>query len=154
MCKLIVPILIVIFLFGCDPGIHLRPSNLDKESIYVRSLDHGNIQLKIQDIGGLIGETWESFVLDVHNNSKKSLVLESAILEAGEVRFIGDVEKIGPVKLPRQTVESGKQGRLSSYWDFDKPLFQIYQGKIEIILTFIHGSEEIVLRIPFENIDS
>jgi hypothetical protein len=136
----------ILFLSACDPGISFVPEEWERvENQFRKSFD--GFDLKIEQIGGLIGTKTIFFEGDIINRGKKAnkFQIEKAILKTGGEEFTGDLN------LQNNTIEvikSGDKQHFSIYFELGKALYKVLKKPVELNVTVKAGEQNFELIIP------
>ena len=130
----------VAILCGCDPGLRLKPVDLDKVDCCRWIWRSGDVDIRLWSLGGLIGNTWESAEFTVINKSQSLVVIEKAELRTGgrsyEASFSGQGE------LQWRSAEPGATERINLSWLLGGPLDEVYGTTAEVELQLAIGDRE------------
>ena len=141
-------LLTVAVLCGCDPGLRLKPVELEKLDCCEWIWRSQDVDIRFRSLGGLIGHTWESAEFTVVNKST-SLVQ----IERGELRTRGrsyEASFSGQGDLRWRSAEPGSTARINLFWDLGETLPEIYGDDAEVELHLAIGDRRETVLLKYQ----
>ena len=134
-----------LFLAGCDPGIGLRPIGWREISPMVHATQIGAVELRVHDVGGLIGQDYCSLDLKIVNPQHEVFVIEGAKLRTKGEEYVakaGKLYKCGgdPDDLSQQEFT----------WWFDRPIYRVLGKTGELDLDIREAQSQRIVTIKLE----
>jgi len=149
MAKRIPQILIflaALLITACDPGLHYQPKDWSRKESPWFAKSFGGLEIEITDMGGLIVNETLLPEMKIYNRAGSPATLERAILKAGGTEYVG--KPSGEREKVWESVPPNETRRLTMYWKFDKPIYEILKDPVELVLMVKIGDELKEISIP------
>jgi hypothetical protein len=137
-----------LLLAGCDPGIYLRPIGWTEISPMVHATQIGVVELRVHDVGGLIGQDYSSLALTIVNPQHEVFVIEGAKLRTNGEEYVAKVWK--EYRCCADGADPADLTRQESTWWFDRPIYKVFGKTGELDLEIREAQSRRIVTVKLE----
>lgn len=142
-------IAVLLATIACDPGITLEPVGWTRATDGYRwETEFEGLQFTITRLGGLVGSSWVSPVLEVVNPTDRPFVVESGVLETNgrhyPIRFSDRDDENWRSAMPHSTA------RIVLDWNFQQPIVNVFADAALVTLHLRIGTDAKIVRVQFQ----
>ncbi len=139
--------LVSVLAIACDPGVRLEPVGWKASQDYQWEAQANGIGFVVSALGGLIGNEFVVFEITAQNRTSSRFVIDSATLETNGRIYSAGFAGQGEEKF--RSAEAGTVERISLYWSFGQPLYEVFGEAAAMRLAFRVGANDHETRIDF-----
>jgi hypothetical protein len=136
--------LLSLVIFACDRGVYYQPKDWPKgeHPWFYKSFEQ--LDMKITDLGGLVGKDHLIPEIMIRNRTNSPVVLERVTLKAGGAEYLA--RPFGEQSW--EAVPPDDTRRLALYFDVGKSIHEILNDPVEVVLLLNMGDSQKEIPIP------
>lgn len=138
---------LLLLLVGCDPGLSYRPEGWQESGKFKWATTWENVEISTRSLAGLAGSESMSPEFTFTNRTPMPVVLESAVLLAGDASYPGQLPGSGDLRW--RTAAPGATQRIAVLWHFDKSVQEVLGPSPKLVLSLSHGGRPQPLEIRY-----
>ena len=137
-------VLITIWTLACDAGVGYDPKDWDKIDEHNFSKTFGSIDIEINPLSGLTGQSYIMPNVTIHNRAKLPVVIMSSVLKANDLEYIAKPFN----KDGWEIVPPNETKKITMVFELNKSLGNTLKNSVMLKIVIKIGNELNEINIP------